>query len=122
MAQQSAAGVLLIVKGALADEVSARVEDFGVFVLPKPISRALFFQAVKLAQAAHLRMMGLRSENEQLQVKIAEIRLIDRAKCVLIQYQNMTEQQAHRYIEKQAMDLRMTRREIAEEILKTYES
>ena len=46
---------------------------------------------------------------------------MDRAKCVLIQYLNMTETQAHRYIEKQAMDLRTTRRQIAEGILKTYE-
>ena len=33
----------------------------------------------------------------------------------------MSESQAHRYIEKQAMDLRVTKKEIAENILKTYE-
>lgn len=47
--------------------------------------------------------MRLKSENERLQEKIAEIRLVDRAKCALIQYADMTEPQAHRYIEKQAM-------------------
>lgn len=67
-------------------------------------------------------MLSLQSENTKLHQKIQEIRLVDRAKCTLIQYLHMTEQDAHRYIEKQAMDLRMTRREIAEEILKTYES
>jgi response regulator NasT len=34
----------------------------------------------------------------------------------------MTEGQAHRYIEKQAMDMRTPRKEIAENILKTYET
>ena len=66
-------------------------------------------------------MLGLRDENIQLQQKIEEIRLVDRAKCALIQYLNLTEAQAHRYIEKQAMDLRLSRRQVAEAILKTYE-
>lgn len=120
-AQGSAAGVLLLVKNELVDDVSVRVEDFGVFVLGKPLNRPLFYQALKLAQSAHKRMMGLRRENERLQNRIEEIRRIDRAKCVLIQRLGMTEDQAHRYIEKQAMDLRISRRQVAEAILKTYE-
>ena len=48
--------------------------------------------------------------------------MVDRAKCALIQYLGFTEPQAHRYIEKQAMDLRQTRREVAESILKSDES
>ncbi|MPN40452.1 hypothetical protein SDC9_187989 [bioreactor metagenome] len=66
-------------------------------------------------------MMGLQKENRKLQTTIEEIRLIDRAKCALIQCLLMTEPQAHRYLEKQAMDLRLTKREVAENILKTYE-
>ena len=58
----------------------------------------------------------------KLQKKIEEIRLVDRAKCVLIQYLNMTEAEAHRYIEKQAMDMRKTKKTIAENILNTYDS
>ena len=64
----------------------------------------------------------LKFQNQKLQNKLEEIRLINRAKCVLIQYLNMTEQQAHRYIEKQSMDLRQSRVVTAESILKTYES
>ena len=32
----------------------------------------------------------------------------------------MTEADAHRYIEKQAMDRRLSRRQVAENIIKTY--
>ena len=77
---------------------------------------------MRLTVTARRRLLGLRKENVKLQTKIEEIRLVDRAKCALIQYLNMTEQQAHRYIEKQAMDMRMTRKEVAQGILKTYES
>ena len=81
----------------------------------------IFDQAIRFAQASHQRMLMLQGEKERLERKLAEQRLIDRAKCVLIQYLNMTEDQAHRYIEKQAMDTRQTKVHIAQSILSTYE-
>ena len=117
----SMAGVILIVKSEMADDVSAKVEDYGVFVLPKPLSRQMFFQALKLMATARRRLLGLQHENVKLQQKIEDIRLVDRAKCVLIQYLDLTESQAHRYIEKQAMDRRLNKRDVAKSILNTYE-
>ena len=98
------------------------MEDSGAMVLPKPISRQFFCQSLKFVSAARRRMRGLKNENTRLQKKIDDIRLVDRAKCVLIQYADFTEQQAHRYIEKKAMDQRVSRREVAEDILRIYES
>lgn len=118
----TAAGVILLVKSELAEAISLKVEDYGVFVVEKPIGRTLFYQALKLVTASRMRMLGLKKENIKLQNKIEEIRLVDRAKCTLIQYLNMSEEQAHKYIEKQAMDRRVSRKSIAEGILKTYES
>ncbi|MDR0322216.1 MAG: hypothetical protein LBI28_11990 [Treponema sp.] len=40
----------------------------------------------------------------------------------MISYMNMNEQEAHWFIEKQAMDMRATKRTVAEGILKTYEN
>ena len=116
------ATVFLLVKNEIADEVADKVEPSGVFVIPKPINRAFFYQALRLAAASRRRLLGLRKENIQLQTKIEEIRMVDRAKCARSQYLNMTEKQAHRYIEKQAMDMRTTKMDIAQGILKTYES
>lgn len=113
---------MVIVKNEIADEISAKVEDFGVFVVSKPINRQLLWNALKLIAASSNRMMGLRNENFQLHQKIEDIRFINRAKCVLIEYLKMTETEAHRFIEKQSMDLRITRKEVAARILKTYES
>ena len=50
-----------------------------------------------------------------------EQRLIARAKHTLMLYLNMSEPMAHRYIEKRAMDMRVTKKEIARNILKAYE-
>lgn len=120
-AENTSAGIILLVNSELLLEVNANVEDAGVFVLPKPVSPDYFYQSVKLLVASRRRVMMLEDENKKLQQKISEIRLVDRAKCILIQYLNMTESQAHRYIEKQAMDMRQSRVVTAQNILKTYD-
>lgn len=114
--------VILIVKAELYDEVSDRVEEHGVITIAKPISKPLFWNALKLAAATHKRIRAIQNENKKLIQKIEDIRIIDRAKCILISQFSITEPEAHRYIEKQAMDMRMTRRKVAEQILKIYEN
>lgn len=120
-AENTTAGIILLVNAEHLIEVNENVEEHGVFVLPKPVSPDFFYQAVKLLVASRRRVNLLENENKKLQQKISEIRLVDRAKCILIQYLNMTEAQAHRYIEKQAMDLRQSRVTTAQNILKTYD-
>ena len=61
-------------------------------------------------------------ENEKLKKTISDIKLIDRAKITLVEYLNMSEDESHKYIEKQAMDLRITKVEVAKSILKIYEN
>ena len=55
-----------------------------------------------------------------LEEKMEEIRIVNRAKWLLISQLNMDEPQAHRYIEKQAMDRCVPKRRVAEEIISTY--
>ena len=63
-----------------------------------------------------------KSEKKALSIeeKMEEIRLVNRAKWLLIDELKMSEPDAHRYIEKQAMDRCVSKREVAEEIIKTY--
>lgn len=116
-AQSPATGVLLLAKAEVADQVAEKTEPDGVLVLPKPLSRTLVFQALRLLGATRRRLTGLQSENQRLQRKIEDIRLVDRAKCILIECRGMTEPEAHAYIEKQAMDSRLSKRAVAESIL-----
>ena len=53
---------------------------------------------------------------------LVEIRSVNHAKWLLIERTNMSESDAHRYIEKQAMDSCVKKSEIAENIIKTYET
>ena len=114
--------VILVIASEFYDAVSAHCEDDGILAVSKPINKAVLWSAVKLAKATHSKIMRMYSENNKLKQKIDDIRIIDRAKCILISYMNMREKEAHRYIEKQAMDMRMSKRAVAEGILKTYEN
>lgn len=116
-AQETTAGVLLLVKSEIADAVSAKVEADGVFVLSKPVQPPLFFQALHLLRAAHRRIVQISRENAALRRRIEDIRLIDRAKCILIECSGMTEPEAHAYIEHEAMNRRISKREMANNIL-----
>lgn len=120
-AENSESGIILIVKSEIFDELSHRMEPFGVMTLAKPLSVSLFHQALSLITAKLERQKLIEKENAKLRSEIDEIKIVNRAKCTLIQYLNMTEAAAHRYIEKQAMDMRATKVEIAEKILKMYE-
>ena len=122
IASRGISQVILVVASEYFDAVSAICEDDGVLTISKPINRAVFWSALRLARAAQNRLSRVQSENSKLKQKIEDIRIVDRAKCILISYLNMSEQEAHRYIEKQAMDMRMPKRVIAEGILKTYEN
>ena len=56
-------------------------------------------------------------ENRRLQKRIEDIRLVDRAKCLLIECCGMSEPEAHSYIEQQAMNRRCPKREVAQGII-----
>ena len=75
-----------------------------------------------MAGAVHKKLQAMQRENSKLQQKIEDIRITQRAKGVLMSYLGMTEEEAHKYIEKQAMDTRMSKRAVAEGILKIYEN
>lgn len=117
----SSAAVLLICGSYIRDDLAEKVSDSGIAVISKNASRQSIIAAINSLSASRSRMMGLKKENAGLLTKIDEMRLINRAKCTLMEYLKFTEPQAHRYIEKQAMNTRQTRRDVALHILATYE-
>jgi len=122
IASKSLSQVILVAKSEYFYAVSAACEEHGILTVSKPVNRDIFWSALMLAKAMHNRIKLVQTENMKLKRKIENIRIIDRAKCILISYLKMNEQEAHKYIEKQAMDMRTSRRTVAEGILKTYES
>ena len=118
--QSTQTGVLLLVRAEQYPDITARVAPSGVLTLQKPTSPALFSSTLQLLCATRERLRRMEQKAATLEEKMAEIRLVNRAKCVLIEQLRMTENEAHKFIERQAMDRCVTRKTIAENILATY--
>lgn len=116
----SNASVLILVKSELYNDIYAKVVEFGVMTLSKPTTVPIVSQTLRLLCATRERLRQMEAKQATVEEKIQEIRLINRAKWVLIQCLHMTEDEAHRHIEKQSMDLRVSKREAAENIIRTY--
>ena len=112
--------VLLLVRSEDSEEAAARMTPHGVFTLPKPISAQTMRRGCQWLAAARERLRQTEKKTSTLEEKMEEIRLVNRAKWLLIEQLKMTEPEAHRYIEKQAMDRCTTRKEIARGIITTY--
>lgn len=117
-AQNSTAGILLLVD--MDDRQTFCQDDNteGVLLVTKPVRVSQFQMAVQYALTFHRHFAQLQKENRILQEKLSTAKLIYRAKCVLME-QHMTEQQAHDYIEQTAMRQRKTKKEIAESIIQS---
>ena len=117
-AEHSGAGILLLVKPEYYSDVSAQVTPLGVLTLAKPTSPQLMLQCMELLCGTRERLRRMEQKSASIEDKMAEIRLVNRAKWVLIETQGMSERDAHRYIEKQAMNRCVPKRVVAEEILR----
>lgn len=113
--------VLLLAAPEHADAAAALLEQSGVLVLPNDAPESLIVQTIRLLTAVRIQLEQMQHKTEKLEAKVADIRIINRAKLLLVQHLQMTETEAHKYIEKQAMDTSMRRRTIAENIIRTYE-
>lgn len=121
-ASTTRACVVIIVPQKNADEINDILTQYGVLVISKPINKHLFHHYLQFTECFKMRILSVAKENEKLKHMVEDIKIIDRAKFLLITCLNMDEAQAHRYLEKQAMDLRISKLQAAKQVIKTYEN
>ena len=112
--------VLFLASAEGYEDAYDRLVSRGVFLLQKPLSKTLFQAASGWLISARERIRKTEKKTLSIEEKMNEIRAVNRAKWLLISELKMTEPDAHRYIEKQSMDLCVSKKQIAEEIIKTY--
>lgn len=112
--------VLFLTRNELYTSVYHKVSQHGVYTLAKPTSRQIVSNALDWMATTRERLRRLEKKAVSLEDRMQEIRIINRAKWLLIDRLKMTEADAHRYIERQSMDNCVSKKEIAENIIKTY--
>lgn len=111
---------LLLVRAELYTSIYNKVAEHGVYVLSKPLSKQVVSQSIDWMISTRERLRKMERKTVSIEDKMQEIRTVNRAKWILIDQLKMAEPDAHRFIEKQAMDRCISRKKVAEEIIQTY--
>ncbi|MBR1832498.1 MAG: ANTAR domain-containing protein, partial [Ruminiclostridium sp.] len=87
------------------------------YVLKRPVSRSNITLAAELLSSFYGRSADMRARINELERKNSEMKLMSRAKLLLIEKKGMSEDQAHKYILRQAMNQQLSIDEICHEII-----
>lgn len=109
--------VLLIVKADIYDQTIYKTRGSGIFVISRPLKRQILVESAAVMSAVNDRLLKLDSENKRLKRKLDELKEVSRAKCLLIEREDMREDQAHSYLQQMAMDNSESMRQAAQSVI-----
>ena len=99
-------------------ELVERARDAGVMAyVVKPFSIGDLVPAIEIAISRHMQMRSLAAEVADLHERLETRKLIDRAKGILMQALNLSEPEAFSWIQRAAMDRRLTMKEVAQAVI-----
>jgi response regulator NasT len=99
-------------------ELVERARDAGVMAyVVKPFSIGDLVPAIEIAISRHLQMRTLADEVADLHERLETRKTIDRAKGILMQALNLSEPESFSWIQRAAMDRRMTMKEVAQAVI-----
>jgi response regulator NasT len=99
-------------------ELVERARDAGVMAyVVKPFSINDLTPAIEIAMSRHLQMRSLKEEVSDLHERLETRKVIDRAKGILMAAMNLSEPEAFGWIQRAAMDRRISMKAVAEAVI-----
>jgi len=99
-------------------ELVDRARDAGVMAyVVKPFTISDLVPAIEIAISRHTQMRSLADEVADLHDRLETRKVIDRAKGILMKVLNLTDPEAFSWIQRAAMDRRITMKEVAEAVI-----
>lgn len=90
----------------------------GIITVEKPIVRPIFHQSIHLAYSIKKRMERSAEKTRRLERKVEDLKAESKAKCILSLKHGFSEDEGHKFLERMAMDRRITLRQAAEYIIR----
>ena len=118
MAERRGIAAGYIVGREIYGETAYRLEGRNVFVVAYPLQMDQVLQIVSFLYQVQKRFWLVLSEQERLQRQVQDLQIVCRVKCLLVEKREMTEEEAHHFIEQEAMNTGLSKREAALKILK----
>jgi two-component system, response regulator PdtaR len=117
VAAQRIAPVVILTAFSQKDLVE-RARDAGAMAyLVKPFSKTDLLPAIEMAVSRYAELQLLSAEVADLGEQLATRKVLDRAKGILQRQMGLSEPDAFRWVQKTAMDLRRSMREVAEGVI-----
>jgi AmiR/NasT family two-component response regulator len=99
-------------------ELVERARDAGAMAyVVKPFSISDLVPAIEIAMSRHLQLLALKKEVGELHERLEVRKIIDRAKGILMAALNLSEPAAFSWIQRAAMDRRMTMKQVAQAVI-----
>ena len=99
-------------------ELVERARDAGVMAyVVKPFTIGDLIPAIEIAISRHTQMRSLADEVADLHERLETRKTIDRAKGILMQALNLSEPEAFSWIQRAAMDRRLTMKQVAQAVI-----
>jgi response regulator NasT len=111
------ASVLIVTPPEIYDDVMEYVSDRVILALSKPISEEFLIRGVRFLSAIQNRMKHYENKVASVEDKMEELKLVNRAKMLLMEKKHITESEAHRLIMKEAMDHSVGKKYVARSII-----
>ena len=113
--------ILVLCPADRYEDTFARLMEEGILVVSRPLSAPVLTFALRTLFTMRERIRAATEHTVSLEEKMAEIRKVNHAKWLLIDRLKMTEPDAQHYIERQAMNLRVSKGRLADDIIRQYE-
>ncbi len=120
LAEGSEEVFLLLVRPGTYEAVWRFVQAAGICVMSWPAPQEVFRQTLRNLLLLKKSLRAMQEKTDQLQSQLQDMKRIQKAKSLLMNQLGMSEADAHRWIEKAAMDRCVKKREIAETIIRMY--
>jgi response regulator NasT len=117
IAKQRIAPVVILTAFSQRDLVDRAREAGAMAYVVKPFGKADLVPAIEMARSRFAELQQLEAEVADLTDRLETRKLVDRAKSALQQSLGISEPDAFRWIQKTAMDLRLSMREVAEGVV-----
>ncbi len=110
--------ICAIVRADIPEAALDRLVKDKAYILKRPVSRSNLILAAELLASFYGKSADMRARISELERKNDELKLMSRAKLVLIEMRGMTENDAHRYILHRAMNTQSNIVDVCREIIR----
>lgn len=112
---------IVTTREASLEHVRKALQDHVMAYLVEPVDQEELLATIFLVQERYRQFEQMRQEAESLRSALEDRKLVERAKGILMVIESLSEDEAHRLLQKRAKDGRLKLRQIASEIITAHE-